>query len=164
MVRPANVDETPLPDEPAADHVLRLARAKAAAISTAEVVLGADTIVELDGDLLGKPRDDAHARVMLTRLSGRAHHVLTGVCLRQGAREAAAVETTRVVFAPLTPAEIDDYMASGEPHGKAGAYAIQGRAACFIPRIEGSYSNVVGLPLELVWRIWCDLAAARPRQ
>lgn len=163
-VRPAGIDETPLPSESASAYVLRLARAKAAAVSSLGVILGADTTVELDGDLLGKPRDDAEARAMLVRLSGRAHRVHTGVCLRQAGREAAAVETTVVVFAPLTAADVDAYVASGEPRGKAGAYAIQGRAACFIPRIEGSYSNVVGLPLALVWRLWNEISPPGGRQ
>ncbi|MGH9413442.1 MAG: Maf family protein [Terriglobales bacterium] len=154
-VHSANIDESHRPGEPAADYVHRLARAKAAAIvEPSACVLGADTIVVLGDELLGKPRDDAHARSMLQALSGREHEVLTGVCLRRGSTELAAVETTRVWFAPLSAPEIDGYIASGEPRGKAGAYAIQGRAACFIPRIEGSYSNVVGLPLALVWQLW----------
>lgn len=159
-VRPAEVDESQLPAEPAADYVLRLARAKARAIApqvAGACVLGADTTVVLGDELLAKPAEDAEARAMLRRLSGRVHEVLTGVCLLYGGVEAAAVEGTRVQFAPLSPEEIDAYVASGEPEGKAGAYAIQGRAACFIPRIEGSYSNVVGLPLALVYQLWRQL-------
>lgn len=159
-VRPADLDESQLPGEAAADYVLRLARAKARVIAPQVAdacVLGADTTVVLGTELLAKPADDAEARAMLTRLSGQMHEVLTGVCLIYGGAEAAAVETTRVQFAPLLPEEIDAYVASGEPEGKAGAYAIQGRAACFIPRIEGSYSNVVGLPLALVYQLWRQL-------
>ncbi|HVA62157.1 MAG TPA: Maf family protein [Terriglobales bacterium] len=158
-VRPAAVDETPLPGEAAADYVLRLARAKARAVEASGLVLGADTVVVVDGDLLGKPADDAEAGAMLARLAGREHQVLTGVCLRDPARgrEAAQVETTRVWFAPLSPQEIADYVASGEPRDKAGAYAIQGRAARFIPRIEGSYANVVGLPIATVWELWREI-------
>ncbi|HUX67244.1 MAG TPA: Maf family protein [Terriglobales bacterium] len=159
-VRPAPLDETPLPGEAAADYVLRLARAKARALAAPGLVLGADTVVVVDGDLLGKPASDAEAAAMLARLAGREHQVLTGVCLRDPARnrEAARAETTRVWFAPLSPQEIADYVQSGEPRDKAGAYAIQGRAARFIPRIEGSYSNVVGLPLATVWDLWRQLA------
>lgn len=159
-VRPADLDESRLPGEPAAGYVLRLACAKARAIAPqagSACVLGADTTVALGDELLAKPADEAEARAMLARLSGRAHEVLTGVCLIDRGVEAAAVETTRVEFAPLSAEEIDAYVASGEPEGKAGAYAIQGRAACFIPRIEGSYSNVVGLPLALVYQLWRQL-------
>ncbi len=159
-VRPADVDESQLADGPAADYVLRLARAKARAIAPQVAgvgVLGADTTVVLGDELLAKPADAAEACAMLTKLSGRVHEVLTGVCLIYGGAEAAAVEATRVQFAPLSPEEIDAYVASGEPEGKAGAYAIQGRAACFVPRIEGSYSNVVGLPLALVYQLWRQL-------
>ena len=136
------------------------------------MVLGADTTVVVEGDILGKPANDAEAGAMLRRLSGRGHQVLTGVCLRRGERCLAGVETTEVWFDPLREAEIAAYVASGEPRDKAGAYAIQGRAARFIPRINGSYSNVVGLPLATVWRLWRALemsggmvspAAAPPR-
>jgi septum formation protein len=111
------------------------------------VVLGADTAVVIDGEVLGKPRDDHDAAVMLARLSGRRHEVLTGVSLRTSTAEAGFVEATTVEFSQLSDAEIAWYVASGEGRDKAGAYAIQGLAARFIPRIEGSYSNVVGLPL-----------------
>jgi septum formation protein len=111
------------------------------------VVLGADTAVVIDGEVLGKPRDDHDAAVMLARLSGRRHDVLTGVSLRTSTAEAGFVEATTVEFSQLSDAEIAWYVASGEGRDKAGAYAIQGLAARFIPRIEGSYSNVVGLPL-----------------
>ena len=158
---PADIDESMRPGEEAAEYVRRLAQEKAARIAMARppetVVLGADTAVVVEGEVLGKPGDEAEAAAMLARLAGREHAVLTGVCLRRGAVERIQVETTRVWFSPLTPAEIAAYAASGEPRGKAGGYAIQGRAACFIPRIEGSYSNVVGLPLAVVWKMWKTL-------
>jgi len=157
-VRPATIDETLLPGERPSAYVLRLARAKAAAIAARvgarRTVLGADTAVVIGSEVLGKPRDDREARAMLRRLSGRSHRVLTGVCLRRGAREQAWVDATRVWFSPLTAAAIAAYVATGEPRDKAGAYAIQGRAARFIPRIAGSYSNVVGLPLASLWERW----------
>jgi septum formation protein len=114
------------------------------------IILAADTAVVVDGDILGKPRSDRDAAAMLRRLSGRRHEVLTGVSLRRGASEVGRVETTAVQFALLTDDDIAWYVATGEGRDKAGAYAIQGLAARFIPRIEGSYSNVVGLPLACV--------------
>ena len=155
IVRPAEVDETPLPGEDARAHVLRLATAKAAAIEAGpdDVVLGADTVVVIGEEILGKPVDPADAVRMLEALSGRVHTVLTGVCLRSAAGAVAEVEATQVRFLPLTPGEIAAYVASGEPMDKAGAYAIQGLASKFIDRIEGCYSNVVGLPVSLVYRL-----------
>ncbi|MGH9393704.1 MAG: Maf family protein [Terriglobales bacterium] len=152
-VRPADVDETLRPHEPASDYVLRLARAKARAVAPARVpIVGADTVVVVAGEVLGKPADDGAAAAMLARLAGHEHQVLTGFCvLSPHGRERNGVEATSVWFAPLSAQQIASYVATGEPRGKAGAYAIQGRAACFIPRIEGSYSNVVGLPLAAVW-------------
>lgn len=159
-VRPAEVDETPRPGEPAPELVRRLARAKAEAVARAlwsvtppsggaAPILAADTVVALPDEILGKPADAADAAAMLHRLSGRMHEVWTGLCLLQlGAPPAEAAEMTRVWFAPLTPAEIAAYVATGEPLDKAGAYGIQGPAARFIPRLEGSYSNVMGLPLH----------------
>ena len=114
------------------------------------MVLGADTVVVVDGEILGKPADDDLARAMLRRLSGRSHQVMTGVSLRSASREIGGLETTAVWFATLEPEEIEWYVGTGEGRDKAGAYAIQGRASRFIPRIEGSYSNVVGLPVALV--------------
>jgi septum formation protein len=114
------------------------------------VVLGADTAVVVDGEILGKPADDGDAGRMLRLLSGRAHDVMTGISLRSSAGEAGGIEMTTVWFATLSPDDIAEYVARGEGRGKAGAYAIQGFAARFIPRIEGSYSNVVGLPIALV--------------
>jgi len=114
------------------------------------IILAADTSVVVDGAILGKPRDDAEAAEMLTRLSGRWHEVLTGVSLRSDAVELNDVETTRVLFASLSPADVSWYVGSGEGRDKAGAYAIQGLGSRFIPRIEGSYTNVVGLPAARV--------------
>lgn len=117
------------------------------------LVLGADTAVVVDGDVLGKPRDDQDAGDMLRRLSGRWHTVITGVCLRSTDQYLSRVATTSVQFASLSPADVDTYVASGECRDKAGAYAIQGLASRFIPRIEGSYTNVVGLPVALVYEL-----------
>ena len=133
----------------------RLAAEKSAAAlaivkDPAAVVLGADTTVVVDGDILGKPADAAESADMLRRLSGREHQVLTGVSLRRGAFEIGRVESTTVHVVPLTPDDVAWYVASGEGRDKAGAYAIQGLAARFIPRIEGSYANVVGLPIACV--------------
>ena len=153
-VRVADVDESPLAGESPAEYVRRLAAAKAFAIEPAdgETVLGADTTVVIDGEILGKPADAADARRMLARLSGRRHEVLTGICLRRGTLATCDHATTGVVFAALSSAEIDEYVASGEPMDKAGAYAIQGLAAKFVERIEGDYFNVMGLPVALVYR------------
>lgn len=150
-VQPANVDERARTGEGPAAHVRRLARAKACVgrdASPGSAVLGADTVVVVDDDLLGKPCDDAHAAQMLRRLSGRAHIVMTGVALvDRGGRVADQVVSTRVVMTALSPERIARYIATGEPLDKAGAYAIQGRAGAFVQRIEGSWTNVVGLPL-----------------
>lgn len=149
----ASIDENPLPDEPAAAYVERLAREKAraglAALPAAgdAVVLGADTAVVLDGRILGKPVDFAEGRAMLQALSGRSHQVLTAVALANREREMARVVTSEVSFRPLSEREIAAYWASGEPCDKAGGYGIQGLAAVFVSRLEGSYSAVVGLPL-----------------
>jgi septum formation protein len=153
-VRPADIPETVLPGESPRAHVERLAGEKAKAVEAGpgEVVLGADTVVVVDGEILGKPADAADARRMLARLSGREHQVITGICLRRGAETLTASEVTRVRFTSLTPADIDAYIASREPMDKAGAYAIQGLASKFIDRVEGCYFNVVGLPIALVWR------------
>jgi septum formation protein len=151
----AEVDETwPAAETPAA-YVQRLAREKAVAgwqRATAlgmepRPVLGADTTVALDGDVLGKPADLDAARAMLRRLSGRSHQVFTGVALSDGTATAVALSTTTVWFRTLDEADIDAYWATGEPRDKAGAYGIQGLGAVFVERIDGSYSGVVGLPL-----------------
>jgi nucleoside triphosphate pyrophosphatase len=154
---PAEIDERPLAGETPAAYVERLARKKAQAIAERRLdaaILAADTTVVIDGLILGKPSDDDDARAMLLRLAGRTHEVLTGVALIRDGRLISAVETTRVRFTPMSAADIEWYVASGEPRGKAGAYAIQGLASRFVDRIEGSYSNVVGLPVALVWRLY----------
>src|SRR4051794_13640171 len=122
------------------------------------IVLGADTTVVVDGEILAKPRDDGDAAAMLRRMAGRAHEVLTGVSLRRGGFELGRVETTRVHVAPLTDEDIAWYVGTGEGRDKAGAYAIQGVASRFIPRIEGSYSNVVGLPVACVRELLTEIS------
>lgn len=164
QVRPVDIDETPWPEERAERYVMRLAESKARAQSEpGELVLAADTVVAIDGDLLGKPVNDEDARRMLRRLSGRKHQVLTGVSLlkpdldpTRAPSVTTLVVTTQVVFHPLTEAEIDWYVGTGEPMDKAGAYAVQGLAALFVDRLEGNYSNVVGLPLPTVYRLLLD--------
>ena len=159
-VRPAHVDETLRPGEDAKTYAKRVAVDKArtiAAQSKGQPVLAADTVVVIDGLVLGKPADAADAKRMLGLLSGRTHEVLTAVALMsgqsgQGAPELdSRTESTAVQFARLSPAEIEWYVATGEPSDKAGAYAIQGLASRFVTRIDGSYSNVVGLPMALVY-------------
>jgi septum formation protein len=162
-VRPADVDETPNPAENAREYALRVAREKALAVGTVcrdpgAVVLAADTVVVAEGrEILGKPADSADARRMLRLLSGTAHDVLTAVVIRKQGAETSDIATTRVWFRPLADSEISWYVESGEPEGKAGAYAIQGRAARFIERIDGSWSNVVGLPVATVYRLLKEL-------
>lgn len=152
-VRSADVDETPLPGEAPADYVLRIALAKARAVSVAmgaaaavRPVLAADTAVICDDRILGKPADATDAARMLALLSGRAHVVLTGVALL-GTAERTAVSSTRVWLREVGPAEAAAYWASGEPQDKAGGYAVQGLGAVFVERLEGSWSGVVGLPV-----------------
>ena len=164
-VAPADVDETPRAAESPEAYASRVAHDKAAAASArcrepGCVVLAADTIVVADGQILGKPRDHDDARRMLRLLANAVHDVVTAVVVRGPAGECGEVVTTRVRFLPLEDAEIEWYVASGEPEGKAGAYAIQGRAARFIDRIEGSWSNVVGLPLATVSRLLKQVAVA----
>jgi septum formation protein len=125
------------------------------------IVLGADTTVVVDGDILAKPRDDAEAAAMLKRLSGRRHEVMTGVSLRCGAYELGRVETSGVWFAALSDDDIAWYVASGEGRDKAGAYAIQGLASRFVPRLEGSYTNVVGLPIPCVRELLTEISGTR---
>lgn len=149
----ADVDETPLDVEDPAEYVERLAIEKARAVLALRPdarVLGADTTVTIDGELLGKPVDDQDARRMLRLLSGRPHVVHTGVAVASARGIQSGVDTTRVWFTVMTDEDISWYVATGEPVDRAGAYAIQGMASRFIPRIEGSYSNVVGLPVALV--------------
>ena len=155
-VQPAYIPEDPLPGEDARACAERLAREKALAIAEmrpTDVVLGADTVVVIDGQILGKPTDTADAKRMLRTLSGRQHEVITGICLVASGQWSVASETTRVTMSAISDAEIADYIASGEPMDKAGAYAIQGVASRWIPRIDGDYSNVVGLPVALVCRM-----------
>jgi septum formation protein len=151
-IEPAEVDETARPGEGATQLVGRLGRSKADAVASRRQgawVLGADTIVELDGVLLGKPADATEAASMLARLAGREHRVATGFALLEpgGAVYASEVVLTRVRFRPLDARAIDTYVASREPEGKAGGYAIQGLGAGLIERIDGSFTNVIGLPL-----------------
>ncbi len=161
-VAPADVDETPRADESPRDYALRVARDKAEAAAatcrkSGTVVLAADTVVVVDGEILGKPAGVEDARRMLKGLSGAVHSVLTAVVLCADGRLAAEVVETRVHLLPLSDAEIDWYIGTTEPEGKAGAYAIQGRAARFVDWIEGSWSNVVGLPVATVYRLLKDL-------
>jgi nucleoside triphosphate pyrophosphatase len=160
------IDETALPGESAQAMVARLAEAKAGAAAAQMgaaasecIIVGADTTVELEGEIFGKPRDAGHAHEMLGMLSGRTHRVLTGIFLLRLPDYAArsAVETTEVTFAPMSEDEIDVYVASGEPMGKAGAYAIQGIAGRYIPKILGCYFNVVGLPLARFYELLREL-------
>jgi len=149
----ADIDETPQAHETPAAYVERLAIDKARAVFARRPearVLGADTTVTIDGEILGKPVDDADALRMIRLLNGRPHEVHTGVALVSAAGVRSAVDTTRVWFSMMTDEDISWYVSTGEPADRAGAYAIQGLASRFIPRIEGSYSNVVGLPLALV--------------
>ena len=150
----ADVDESQHPGEDAEAYVRRVAAAKAARVAASHPgrpVLGADTTVVLDGEVLGKPLDAAEAVAMLGRLSGRSHRVLTGVCLiGADGRAETSVASTTVEFRAVTAAERERYVASGEPMDKAGAYAIQGGAGGFVTRINGDYDNVVGLPVALI--------------
>jgi septum formation protein len=169
QVHPAHIPEDPLPNEDPIAYVVRLARQKAEAVfaevarsrlcyeksnppevAPPQVVLGADTTVTIDNLILGKPEDSADAARMLRLLSGRTHRVITGVAVVTAQRTEVAAEVTGVRFLTLSEEEIAAYIATGEPMDKAGAYAIQGRAARWIPRIVGDYFNVVGLPLALV--------------
>jgi septum formation protein len=165
QVHPAHIPEDPLPGEDPIAYVTRLARQKAEVVfrdlasaspkqeedgQSSLVVLGADTTVTLDNTILGKPENAAEAARMLRLLSGRTHRVITGVAVATVKRTEVAAEATAVRFLTISDEEIAAYVASGEPMDKAGAYAIQGHAARWIPRIEGCYFNVVGLPLALV--------------
>jgi septum formation protein len=155
----ADIDEVRHESEDAISYVERLARTKAQAVAektSVAVVLGADTVVVINQEILGQPRDDDDARRMLRSLSGKWHEVLTGVALvRAGTASQVVVdhETTRVRFAELSRDEIDWYVSTGEPRGKAGAYAIQGKGGLFIKEIQGDYFNVVGLPVRLVFEL-----------
>ena len=156
-IAPANVDETPRDGESPEAYTLRVAHEKAAHIARTRagdsVILGADTEVVIGGRILGKPGDADDARRMLQLLAGTAHDVLTAVVVIGSRCTAEAVITTRVWFSPMTQAEIEWYVASAEPMGKAGGYEIQGLGARFVDRIDGSWSNVVGLPIAAVHRL-----------
>jgi septum formation protein len=159
-VQPARVDESVHADERPEQYVRRVADAKARTVlahAGDAVVLAADTTVVIDGQILGKPVDDADASRMLRLLSGRRHQVLTAVTLARHARVLTSIAITDVKFAPLSDDEIAWYIATGEPFDKAGAYAVQGFASRFVARIDGSYSNVVGLPVALVYAMLREL-------
>ena len=154
-----DIDETPLEGEAPQQYVQRLAVAKSAAVVAPDdaLVITADTTVDLDGSILGKPADGAEAAAMLRRLSARTHRVHTGVALRLRERTVSEVVTSLVTFTPLTAASIEWYVGTGEPLDKAGAYAVQGAGGVFVQRIRGSVSNVVGLPLHTVVRLATDI-------
>jgi septum formation protein len=161
---PVDVDERVLEGEAPETCVRRLAQAKSAegearAGDPDAVVLGADTVVTLEGTILGKPRDDDESARMLERLSGRPHEVATGVSLRWHGRETGSVELSTVFFAPMSTAEIAWYVQSGEGRDKAGAYAIQGLGSRFVEKIAGSYANVVGLPVSAVYQLLRRMSA-----
>jgi septum formation protein len=153
VINPAQIAEFRGPNESADDFVIRLAVEKATAIPVAgqDVVLGADTAVCVDGEIFGKPLDSRDAERMIRALSGRTHLVHTGVCLRSENRAITDIATTEVEFLPLSDSEVNEYSRSGEGMDKAGGYAIQGRASRFVKSIRGSYANVVGLPVSLVY-------------
>jgi len=156
VVRPADIEEVPLADEAPKAFAERMAREKARAVReplSVNVVLAADTVVAIGDVILGKPLDENDAARMLRLLAGRMHSVITGVCLTGADFEDLRSETTAVQFSPLSDDEIRDYVRSGEPMDKAGAYAIQGRASRWISKIEGDYYNVVGLPVDTVWKM-----------
>ena len=151
-VLPSDIDETEHPGEDPVTYVRRVAieKAMATAAHETDVVIAADTTVDVDGMILAKPIDDDDARRMLMLLSGRAHQVHTGVAVRHQGRVVSEVATTQVTFVSLDPPLLEWYIATGEPHGRAGAYAIQGAAALLVSSVEGSVTNVIGLPLEIL--------------
>jgi septum formation protein len=164
---PVEIDERPMPGEAPEAYVRRLAVAKSAAAAVglanghSRVILAADTAVVFDHQILGKPRDAAERRSMLRRLSGCRHEVLTGISLRSGEQELGAVERSAVFFGPLGTDEIEWYVGTGEGSDKAGGYAVQGLASRFVRRVEGSYSNVVGLPIAVVYELLKQLIQTR---
>ena len=164
-VRPADVDETQRPGEPPLDYVRRVAAAKADAIAptTAFWVLAADTIVELDGDVLGKAADDGEARAMLRRLRGRTHRVTTAFALRGPGAPLLETVTSEVAMSDFGDDDLEDYVACGEWRGKAGAYAVQGIGAALVASVHGSITNVIGLPLCEVVAALAAAGAAAPR-
>jgi septum formation protein len=163
-VRAGSVEEIRKHGEAPEEYVRRLGREKAEAswVGAEEIVLGADTIVVLGDEVLEKPRDAEDARRMLQALSGRTHRVITGICLRHVKGAVVNAESTLVHFVELSAREIDEYVTSGEPMDKAGAYAIQGLASKFVDRIEGDYFNVMGLPLARVYALLQKLRDGRP--
>jgi septum formation protein len=160
-VRPADIDETYEPGEVPREHAIRLARAKVAAIGTPEaVVIGSDTIVVVDGDVLGKPADENDAARMLRRLSGRSHTVITAVAVSWRGRTESDAEEVGVTFHALTEDRIAAYVRTREPMDKAGAYGIQGYGAVNVARVDGDYFAVMGLPLQRVIRV-CERLGLR---
>lgn len=161
-VDPAHIPEAPRPGEKPLDYAQRLARDKAGVVRERHpdaLVLGADTVVVVDEHLLEKPHDAQDAARMLRLLSGRAHQVITGVSLQGKGEERTEAEVTQVVFAEMSDSEIAEYVASGEPMDKAGAYGIQGMASRWVQRIEGCYFNVVGLPVAHVYRMLSEVCS-----
>ena len=154
-----HIDETRIAEEAPAQYVRRLARMKAAAVAAQKnegLVLGADTVVVVDGEILGQPRDAQDARRMLQLLRGKWHEVLTGVALVRAGQNGCSIvdhECSRVRFSQIDDTEVEWYIATGEPMGKAGAYAVQGRGALFIEEIQGDYFNIVGLPVRLAYEL-----------
>jgi len=151
-----DVDESEIEGEDPGDYVMRLAQTKALAIAgldTTRMVLGADTTVVVDDEIIGKPKDLADARLMIEKLSGRWHKVLTGVAIAYGSGTEVGLQSTGVKFSVLSSSETDFLVEKGEPLDKAGAYAVQAQAALFIEEIRGDYWNVVGLPISLVYRL-----------
>ncbi|MCB0991466.1 MAG: septum formation protein Maf [Acidimicrobiales bacterium] len=166
QLRPADIDETPIEGEAPVDYVKRLATTKALAVARpGELVVGADTSVVIDATILGKPSDAGDAAAMLELLSGRSHEVLTGMALVLDDVVTAHVERTVVRMTDVTREQIDWYVSTGEPMDKAGSYAIQGGAACFVETIEGSVTNVIGLPLtqliDLIVGLGIDVTSLR---
>ena len=162
-VRPSDIDERYLPGEQPRAHALRLAREKAEKVREPEaVVIGSDTIVVVDGDVLGKPVDEADAARMLERLSGRSHIVITAVAVAWKGRAIADAEEVGVTFHTMSDAEIRAYIATREPMDKAGAYGIQGFGATIVSRVDGDYFAVMGLPLQLLVRLLAQLGLRYP--
>jgi septum formation protein len=167
VVDAANVDETPIVGEAPVAYAERLARAKAAAVAARHAgafVIGADTVVVIDHQILGKPDDAADARRMLGQLSGREHAVLTAVAVAHAGAIRSDVASTSVWMRPISPDDIETYVKSGEPMDKAGAYAIQGGAARFVERISGDFDNVVGLPMTIVRRLLSAAGGSYPER
>ncbi len=165
-VQPADIPEIPRPGEAVGDFVRRIALAKAAEVSAnhakGHAVLGADTVVMVAGEMLGKPKDRDEGLAMLAKLSGRRHQVLTGVAMVRDGQQAVALDTSDVWFRTLEAGECSAYWETGEPADKAGAYAVQGIGAVFIERIEGSFSGVMGLPLHLTAKLLADFQVPVP--